>query len=132
MGLPFVGRSGKVLTRVLGENGIAREEVFISNIVRCRPPGNRDPKPEEIAACRPWLEEQIRLINPPFLCVLGRHAASTLLKRPVKIMQEHGVWMPYDGRELLIAIHPSAAMRMPKFREAFEADIAAVAERLRR
>lgn len=129
-GLPFVGRSGQLLTRVLASHGISRDEVFISNIVRCRPPGNRDPKPEEIAACRPWLEEQIRLINPLLLCVLGRHAASTLLKRPVKIMQEHGVWMPFDGRELLIALHPSAAMRMPKFREAFEADIATVAARL--
>jgi DNA polymerase len=127
-GLPFVGRSGQLLTRVLESNGIRREDVFISNIVRCRPPGNRDPKPEEIKACAPWLERQIELIDPPLLCVLGRHAAATLLGRPIKIMQEHGQWMEYRGRKLLIALHPSAALRMPKFRASFEEDIRVLAE----
>lgn len=131
-GMPFVGRSGQLLTRILAENGVSRDEVFISNIVRCRPPQNRDPRPEEIQACSPWLEKQIELINPPLLCVLGRHAASTLLKRPVKIMQEHGQWMDFEGRRLLIALHPSAALRMPKFRAGFEHDMQAVAAELRR
>jgi uracil-DNA glycosylase family 4 len=127
-GLPFVGRSGQLLTRVLDTHGIRREDVFISNIVRCRPPANRDPKPDEIKACSPWLEKQIELINPPLLCVLGRHAAATLLQRPVKIMQEHGQWMDFKGRRLLIALHPSAALRMPKFRAGFEHDMAVLAQ----
>lgn len=130
VGMPFVGRSGQLLTRVLEENGIRRDQVFISNIVRCRPEGNRDPRPEEIRACRPWLEKQIEIIDPPLVCVLGRYAASTLLGRPVKIMAEHGIWQPFEGRRLLIALHPSAALRMPKFRAAFEEDIRALAREL--
>ncbi len=132
VGLPFVGRSGQLLARILNENGIQREQVFISNIVRCRPPENRDPRPDEIAACSPWLDKQIQLINPALLCVLGRHAASTLLGRPVKIMQEHGQWLEFKDRKLLIALHPSAALRMPKFREGFEEDMRSVAEEYRR
>jgi len=130
-GKPFIGRSGQLLTRVLEENGISRGDVFITNIVRCRPPGNRDPKPQEITACSPFLTAQIAAINPPLLCVMGRHAASTLLGRPVKIMQEHGLWLSHAGRELLIALHPSAALRMPKFREAFEYDMKVLADRLK-
>lgn len=128
-GVPFVGRSGKLLTQVLAEHGIERAEVFISNIVKCRPPGNRDPKPSEIKTCAPYLAAQIELLNPSIICVLGRHAAATLLARPVKITQEHGIWMKYSERDFLIALHPSAALRTPKFREQFEYDIDMLAQR---
>lgn len=129
-GLPFVGRSGQLLTQVLEKNGISRTDVFISNIVKCRPPENRDPRPSEIKACTPFLYAQIEMINPMLICVLGRHAAATLLERPVKITLEHGQWMDYRGRRLLIALHPSAALRSPKYREQFETDIASVSTAL--
>lgn len=130
-GAPFVGRSGKLLTQVLHANGIDRADVFISNIVKCRPPQNRDPSREEIAACSPYLFTQIEAIDPPLVCVLGRHAAATLLGRAVKITAEHGVWLPFQGRHLMIALHPSAALRTPAFRAGFEHDMQVLAERYR-
>lgn len=126
-GTPFVGRSGQLLTRTLGAQGIERSDVFISNIVKCRPPDNRDPKPLEIKSCTPYLLTQIDLVNPLLICALGRHAAATLLERPVKITEEHGQWLQYRGRPFLIALHPSAALRSPKFKEQFEYDIATLA-----
>ncbi len=128
-GLPFVGRSGQLLTKVLEGHGISRDDVFISNIVKCRPPDNRDPKPEEVQACSPFLFAQIDLIEPAIVCALGRHAATALLARKVKITEEHGKWMTYRNLPFLIALHPSAALRMPRFRAQFEYDIAVLAER---
>ena len=89
-GLPFVGASGNLLTRELEKNGIKRAEVFICNVLKCRPPDNRDPLPEEIAACEPHLLRQLELIRPKMLCALGRFALGTLLKRPVGIMKMRG------------------------------------------
>ncbi len=129
VGLPFVGRSGQLLTKVLEARGISREEIFISNIVKCRPPENRDPKPAEVQACTPYLFSQIDMINPSIVCALGRHAAAALLERKVLITQEHGKWMNYRGRTFMIALHPSAALRMPKFKELFEYDIAILASK---
>lgn len=129
VGMPFVGRSGQLLTRVLESHRISRDDVFISNIVKCRPPDNRDPKPAEVQACSPYLFAQIDMINPAIVCALGRHAAATLLGRKVKITQEHGQWLKYRDRDFLIALHPSAALRMPRFREQFEYDMAVLAER---
>lgn len=127
-GMPFVGRSGKLLSEVLGRHGIRREDVFITNIVKCRPPENRDPRPMEIQACSPYLAGQIELINPKYICVLGRLAAARLLGRPVKITVEHGQWLEYHSRQLLIALHPSAALRTPAFRQQFEYDIEVLAK----
>jgi DNA polymerase len=84
---------------------------------------------DEIEACSPYLFQQIEMIKPAMVCALGRYAAATLLGRAVKITQEHGIWMDYRGRPFLIALHPSAAMRSPRFREQFEHDIAVLAER---
>lgn len=130
-GWPFVGRAGQILTRELAVHGISRDEIFISNIVKCRPPDNRDPKPDEIAACSPYLYEQIALLRPQMICALGRYAAASLLGRPVKITQEHGQWLEYRGIPFLIAIHPSAAMRSSQFKTHFTGDIAALANRYR-
>lgn len=130
-GMPFIGRAGQFLDKALNAHGIPRNDVFISNIVKCRPPENRDPLPQEIATCSPYLLEQIRLINPQVICALGRHAAATLLGRPVKIMQEHGQWLRYQDRDFLIVMHPSAAMRSIKFRAEFEKDIEVLAGRYR-
>lgn len=129
VGRPFVGRSGQLLTSALEANGINRADVFITNIVKCRPPKNRDPLPDEISSCSPYLFRQIELIKPQMLCTLGRYAAATLLERPIKITQEHGHWIEFKGLPLLIALHPSAALRSVKFKEQFEHDIKTIAER---
>ncbi len=131
VGEPFIGRAGQFLTRTLETHGITRSEVFVSNIVKCRPPENRDPFPDEIAACSPYLYEQIDQIRPAMLCALGRFAAAALLGRPVKITQEHGKWLEYRGIPFLIAMHPSAAMRSRAFKMEFEHDIAVLAARYR-
>lgn len=128
-GEPFVGRAGQLLTKSLAGHHIARSQVFITNIVKCRPPDNRDPLPLEIATCTPYLYEQIELIQPDMICALGRYAAATLLGRPVKITLEHGQWLTYRDIPFMIALHPSAALRSPKFREQFDYDIKLLAER---
>lgn len=128
-GEPFVGASGKLLTATLSRQGISRDEVFISNIIKCRPPGNRDPLPAEIEACTPYLRDQIRVIKPDLLCSLGRHAASVLLGRKIAIMKERGRWQEYEGRPMMICLHPSAVLYQRANQGFFEQDIAALAQR---
>lgn len=131
-GEPFVGPAGKVLTDELAKNGITRQEVYIANIIKCRPPGNRDPQPDEIASCEPYLLEQIDTIRPKMLCALGRYAAATLLKRVVAIMRERGTWDKYHGIPLFICLHPSATLHSPANRPLFNGDIARLAEAYRK
>lgn len=128
-GLPFIGPAGKILTQELAKNGIAREDVFITNIIKCRPPGNRDPLPEEIRACEHFLLGQIDLIKPAMLCALGRFAAMTLLNHPISIMRIRGTWESYHGVPLFICLHPSATLHQPANRPLFDGDIAALAKR---
>lgn len=126
-GLPFVGRSGQILSEELQKNGISRGEVFIANVIKCRPPGNRDPRPEEIAQCEPYLQQQIEAIQPKLLCTLGRHAAMALLKRNISIMKMRGEWQSYRGIPLFISLHPSAVLYQRSNRPLFDEDIAALA-----
>jgi uracil-DNA glycosylase len=126
-GEPFVGRAGKVLTEELEKNGIKRENVFICNIIKCRPPGNRDPLPDEIQSCEPFLLQQIDLVKPKLLCALGRFAAMTLLKKKFSIMQMRGTWDDYHGVPLLICLHPSATLYQRSSRQLLNQDIAALA-----
>jgi len=128
-GVPFVGRAGNLLTGELEKNGIRREEVFICNIIKCRPPGNRDPLPDEIAACEPYLHEQIQLIKPKMLCGLGRYACSVLMGEAIKIMKIRGTWSQYQGLPLFVCLHPSALLHQPNNRHLFDGDIAALAHR---
>ena len=128
-GRPFIGRAGQLLTRTLQEHGINRDDVYITNIVKCRPPANRDPHPDEIEACSHYLARQVELINPDFICTLGRYAAAELLGRPIKITAEHGQWTEFLNKPLLIAMHPSAAMRSKVFFQHFDSDIRTLAER---
>lgn len=128
-GEPFVGRAGKVLTEELQKNGIRRDDVFICNIIKCRPPGNRDPRPEEIQSCEPFLLQQIDLIKPKLLCALGRFAAMTLLKKKFSIMQVRGTWNDYHGIPLMICLHPSATLYQQSSRALLNEDIAALAKR---
>lgn len=127
-GLPFVGAAGKLLEQELEKNGIRRNEVFIANVIKCRPPENRDPQPEEIEACQPYLREQIRVIQPKMLCALGRYAAGVLVGHPIGIMKIRGTWESFEQLPLFICLHPSAALRYPGNRKLFDADIASLAK----
>jgi DNA polymerase len=111
-GLPFVGRSGKLLDRLLAEElGVARDLVYIANVVKCRPPGNRDPKDDEIAACRPYLEAQIRDVAPAVVLTLGNFSTRTLLGRSEGVTRLRGREYPFAGGVLVPTFHPAAALR---------------------
>jgi uracil-DNA glycosylase family 4 len=110
-GLPFVGPSGQLLNRLLAGIGLRREDVYICNTVKSRPPNNRDPQPDEIAACRPWLDGQIRLVDPKVVVTLGNFAAKTLLGTTTGITRLRGRTYPFQGRVLLPTFHPAAALR---------------------
>jgi DNA polymerase len=113
-GLPFVGRSGKLLDQlILEEMGRTRDDCFVANVVKCRPPGNRDPQPEEIASCRPWLEQQLDLIEPRVVVTLGNFATKLLLDTTEGITKLRGRAYPFrDGRAVLVpTFHPAAVLR---------------------
>ena len=110
---PFVGEAGKLLTRLIEKMGFRREDVYIANIVKCRPPQNRDPEPDEVEACIPFLKAQILAINPKVIVALGRVAASALTERPIKITKERGIWLEYMGIPLMPTYHPSYLLRNP-------------------
>lgn len=113
-GRPFVGEAGKLLTKII-ESGIQikREEVYICNIVKCRPPENRDPLKDEVASCIPFLKKQIEIIKPEVICALGRIAARELLERDFKITRERGRWQTYLNIPLMPTFHPSYILRNP-------------------
>ncbi len=111
-GLPFVGRSGKLLDRLMAEEmGLTRESAYIANVVKCRPPENRDPKPDEIEACRPYLERQIQLIQPKVIVTLGNFSARLLLDTKVGITKLRAHAYPYGDSVLVPTIHPAAVLR---------------------
>ena len=111
-GEPFVGRSGKLLDRLmLEELGQDRSAVYVCNVVKCRPPGNRDPQPDEIAACRPWLESQLELIDPKVIVTLGNYATRRILDTKEGITKMRGQEHEWNGRVVVPTFHPSAALR---------------------
>ncbi len=112
-GLPFVGRAGQKLTEIINKGmGLNRaQDTYICNIIKCRPPGNRDPEPDEIAACKPFLVKQLRAIRPKAIVALGKPAASTLLGRSVAITKERGTWHEFDGIPLMLTFHPAYLLR---------------------
>ena len=110
-GRPFVGRAGQLLTKIIGAMGLKRSDVYICNILKCRPPGNRNPKPEEIAACEPFLIKQLEAINPRVICALGTFAAHTLLKTEVPITVLRGKFHAYHGIQLMPTYHPAYLLR---------------------
>ena len=126
-GLPFVGRAGQLLNQMLGEIGLAREDVFIANVLKSRPPGNRDPQPAEIEACKPFLFEQVRLIEPTVVCTLGNFATKLLSGSPTGITRVHGVPQSHElgGRSVILLplFHPAAALRTPSVKQALRADL---------
>jgi uracil-DNA glycosylase len=110
-GQPFVGPSGQLLNRLLGEIGLVREDVYITNVVRCRPPGNRDPQLDEIEACGPWMKATLRLVDPKVVVTLGNFASKTLIGTTTGITRLRGRTYEFEGRVLLPTFHPSAALR---------------------
>ena len=119
-GVPFVGPAGKLLDDMLEMIDLDRQKVYIANIVKCRPPRNRDPLNVEQEACRPWLDRQIALVNPRIIVCLGRIAAMALIREDFRITREHGQWFDRDGRRLMATYHPSALLRdVDKRPEAF-------------
>ena len=119
-GVPFVGPAGKLLDDMLEMIDLDRQKVYIANIVKCRPPRNRDPLNVEQEACRPWLDRQIALVNPRIIVCLGRIAAMALIREDFRITREHGQLFDRDGRRLMATYHPSALLRdVDKRPEAF-------------
>ena len=131
-GEPFVGRAGKLLDDMLEIIGLSRaKNVFIANIVKCRPPGNRDPEPSEQAACIGYLEEQIALLKPKLVICLGRIAAGVLIRPDYRITREHGQWTIRDGVRYTALYHPAALLRDPRKKpETFE-DLMRIRETIR-
>jgi len=127
-GIPFVGRAGQLLNELLAEQGMARDDVFIANVLKSRPPGNRDPQPDEIEACRPYLERQVELIEPRVICTLGNFATKLLTGSPTGITRVHGV--PQERElgartvQLFPIFHPAAGLRTPAVKEQLREDFA--------
>jgi uracil-DNA glycosylase len=109
-GEPFVGAAGQLLTKMLGEIGLARSDVYIANVVKCRPPGNRDPLPDEIDACKPYLDGQIRTIDPRVIVTLGNFATRFILDRPASISRVRGQRFEIGGRVVMPTFHPAAIL----------------------
>lgn len=130
-GLPFVGRSGKLLDQYLEAVDLSREKnVFIGNIVKCRPPENRDPLPEEWDACLPWLREQFRLIRPKIVVCLGRIAAQRLIRQDFSVTKEHGQFEEKNGVLFTATLHPAALLRNPTQKPVAFADYVALREKI--
>ena len=120
-GLPFVGRAGQLLTRIINAIDLGREDVYICNIIKCRPPGNRNPERDEIVSCLPFLQRQLKSIKPRFICALGTFAAQTLLQTKTPISRLRGTFHPYNGIQLLPTYHPAFLLRNPnKKRDVWE------------
>jgi uracil-DNA glycosylase len=120
-GRPFVGQAGKYLEELLHKVGLKREDVFITNVVKCRPPGNRDPQDEELAACRDYLERQIRAIQPRIVITLGRHSMARYFT-DAKISLIHGQGVIIKGQMIVAMYHPAAGLHQPNLKPAIEKD----------
>ena len=130
-GEPFVGEAGRLLDRILFAMGLKREEVYICNVEKCRPPGNRDPLPEEIAACEPFLQRQLAAIRPQLIVTLGRFAAQSLLRDTAPISRLRGHWREYQGIALMPTYHPAFLLRNPGGKREVWEDMKQVMARLR-
>jgi uracil-DNA glycosylase family 4 len=128
-GRPFVGNAGKLLDGLLGEAGMARDEVYITNIVKARPPNNRDPKQAEVAHHWPWLDAQLDIIKPALIVPLGRHALARFAPE-AKISEAHGTVVDADGYRLFPLYHPAAALHNPRLRDTLVADAHALGRAL--
>ena len=122
-GVPFVGKAGGLLMKIVEAIHFERQDVYIANMLKCRPPNNRDPEPEEIAACEPYLTRQIEMIEPKVICALGRIAAQSLLKTKVGLGALRGKVHFYRGIKLIVTYHPAALLRNPQWKRATWEDV---------
>ena len=122
-GEPFVGKAGQLLDKILVAINFTRDKVYIANILKCRPPENRDPLPDEIEMCEPYLLEQIRIIQPKIICALGRISAQALLKTKQTLGQLRGKFHDYNGIKFLATYHPAALLRYPQYKRATWEDV---------
>jgi uracil-DNA glycosylase len=125
-GLPFVGAAGQLLTKMISAMGLRRDDVYICNVVKCRPPGNRNPEPDEIAACEPFLRAQLASIGPEVVVALGKFAAQTLLREATPITRLRGQWRTYQGMRLMPTFHPAYLLRNPAEKKPCWEDLKAV------
>lgn len=116
LGRPFVGRSGQLLDKILAAIGFSRDDVFICNIVKCRPPGNRNPQKDEIQSCLPWLEKQLEALEPKVLLLLGRVAANTLFENNESMGSMRGKILTWKGYDVVVTYHPAALLRNPNWK----------------
>ncbi len=130
-GLPFVGKAGQLLDKILGAGmGLSREEVYIANVVKCRPPKNRNPQPDEIVACEPFLLKQVELVKPEVIVTLGAFATQVMLRNRVAISKQRGRWQDYHGVALMPTFHPAYLLRSPSEKRVVWGDIKLVMARL--
>ena len=129
-GIPFVGAAGKLFDKYLVAVGIPREEVYIANMLKCRPPKNRDPKPEEQDLCIEYLREQVRAVSPKLIVCLGRISAMRLIKPDFRITAEHGIWFERGAFSICAVYHPSALLRDPRKKDDMLADMMEIKRRL--
>jgi uracil-DNA glycosylase family 4 len=122
-GEPFVGKAGQLLTRMIEAMGYRREQVYIANVVKCRPPGNRNPEPDEIEPCEPFLRRQLEAVGPKVIVALGKFAAQTLLRSTVPITRLRGTWSTYQGVRLMPTFHPAYLLRSPEEKKKAWADL---------
>lgn len=130
-GRPFVGAAGRFLEELLASIGLTRDQVFICNVVKCRPPGNRDPLPEEIEACSDYLDRQIRAISPKVIVTLGRYSLARYLPN-ARISAVHGQTRSVQGRIVVPMYHPAAALHQPSLRRSVEEDFARLPDAIQR
>jgi DNA polymerase len=132
-GEPFVGKAGQLLTKIIEAGmGFRRAEVYIANIVKCRPPNNRDPEADEVAQCEPFLRAQIRSIGPKVIVTLGKHASQTLLRTSTPITRLRGRWSEYDGIPVMPTYHPAYLLRNPAEKRAVWEDVQEVLRKMGR
>ena len=127
-GRPFVGKAGQLLTKILQSINLPREEVYITNIIKCRPPQNRNPEPDEIQSCRPFLQKQIQAIRPKIICALGTFSAQTLLKTGTKITALRGKLYDLEGIKVIPTYHPAFLLRNPERKREVWEDMKKMAE----
>ena len=121
LGRPFVGRSGELLTKMIHAIGLERSEVYICNVVKCRPPANRDPAPEDAETCLPYLRAQVALVRPRVIALLGRVACQYTLREQISVTRDHGRWFERKGVWMMPTFHPAALLRDPaRKRDAWE------------
>lgn len=129
-GEPFVGRAGELLTKMIGAMGLSRDDVYIANVIKCRPLDNRDPAPDEVRACEPFVHRQIDSVQPEVIVTLGRVALQAMTKKKMSIMRTRGAWIEVRGVPTMPTLHPAFLLRKPEFKREAWSDLQQVMARL--